>query len=750
MKFTLPKSRIIPLILLAIIGTALSLSLGLYYMGRMAQYSYKTSLEECDRLTDATAAMMKQDIENNCQALQILADSAGQHYLEEIKNNSAIIGKEQAKSILSPFWDNNAYLDMAVIGTDGKGYDRTGEEIDASGEDYFINAMMGQAGVSDRISYTKSGEPVITYAAPIMINSNCRGVLSATVTACLDPADFLEDSGQKGISFYVVNGEKALTAYFQGTDISGFNYDNALSRGYLYEKYEARMADMNFIDYFSKFYQKNNELILYQSPLGINQWTLLVGKYDIMNPMAREIFKISTTMLVVIMAGIFLLFMLLIIIQRASNRKVIQTLYLDPVTGGGNWYRFRRDVNKLLNSRQFSKKKYALINFDINRFKVINDAYGYQKGDEVLKDIYQVVKHWAGNGEPYTRYAADQFYILMSFQKENEVTDRLKDLNERLRRLRYTKVVKIYFGVYFITERTDSIDRMGEFAGIAKSRSKEHNEGMITFFDDEARGRLLEEEEIEKNMYDALKNDEFIMYLQPKYMAKNETVSGAEALVRWRNNQGALVTPGYFIPVFEKNGFIIELDIYMLRKVCEKLKDWLDRDYSPMPISVNISRIHFANPALAEEIRDIVDEYGVPHELIELELTESAFLQSKHTLIKTVVRLKNYGFVVSMDDFGAGYSSLNSLKDLPLDIVKLDGELFRISEETQRGLTVIRNTIAMAKDLHMQVVAECIETREQVEFLCLVGCDIIQGYYYAKPMPAEQFEARYLIPAGQL
>jgi EAL domain-containing protein (putative c-di-GMP-specific phosphodiesterase class I) len=285
---------------------------------------------------------------------------------------------------------------------------------------------------------------------------------------------------------------------------------------------------------------------------------------------------------------------------------------------------------------------------------------------------------------------------------------------------------------------------MGDFAGIAKNRSKENNEGMITFFDDKARGRLLEEEEIEKNMYDALKNEEFVMYLQPKYKAKEETVSGAEALVRWKNNNGALVTPGYFIPVFEINGFIIELDLYMLRKVCRQLQDWLGRGYSPMPISVNISRLHFANTSLAEEIKDIVDEYGIPHELIELELTESAFLQSKQTLIKTVIQLKNYGFVVSMDDFGAGYSSLNSLKDLPLDIVKLDGELFRITEEAERGFTVIRNTITMAKDLHMQVVAECIETREQVEFLCKVGCDIIQGYYFAKPMPVEQFETRYL------
>jgi EAL domain-containing protein (putative c-di-GMP-specific phosphodiesterase class I) len=335
----------------------------------------------------------------------------------------------------------------------------------------------------------------------------------------------------------------------------------------------------------------------------------------------------------------------------------------------------------------------------------------------------------------------------MSFTDEKEVTSRLYELNERLRQLKYTKSVKIYFGVYYITDQKDSIDRMGDFASIAKNTVKENNDGIISFFDDNARGKLLAEEEIEKNMYDALKNNEFIMYLQPKYRAKEETVSGAEALVRWHNQDGKMVTPGNFIPVFEKNGFILELDIYMIRKVCKQLRIWLDKGYHPLPISVNVSRIHFASPSLAEDIRDIVDEYKIPHELIELELTESAFLQSKETLIKTVLKLKKYGFLVSMDDFGAGYSSLNSLKDLPLDIVKLDGELFRITEEVERGLTVIRNTISMAKDLHMNVVAECIETKEQVEFLCTVGCDIIQGYYFAKPMPAEQFEIRYLAAA---
>jgi diguanylate cyclase (GGDEF)-like protein len=302
----------------------------------------------------------------------------------------------------------------------------------------------------------------------------------------------------------------------------------------------------------------------------------------------------------------------MIVTQRQANKKVVKTLYLDPVTGGENWYKFRISVSKILNSKQFLRKRFAIVNFDINRFKIINDAYGYQKGDEVLKDIYNVIKKWARPGEPYTRYAADQFYILMAFLEEDEVAQRINDLNDRLHQLRYTSVSRVSFGAYYITERQDSIDRMGEFASIAKSNVKVNAEGIISFFDDAARGRLLEEEEIEKSMNEALKNDEFHVFLQPKYQAKEETISGAEALVRWFNCNGNMVSPGYFIPVFEKNGFITELDYYMLRKVCEVIRDWLDKGYTPLPISVNISRLHFANPHLAEIIKDIVDKYEVP------------------------------------------------------------------------------------------------------------------------------------------
>ena len=732
MTTNLPKNRTAPLIIFAIFSILISLILGLYHMNRMVQYSYKMKLDTYDSLTDNIAALIKQELDNNYQSVQFSA---------ELVAKAGELSKDNILKILPVLAQDTSFCDLAIVDHDGNGYNVVGEKTEVSKELYFTNALKGKIFVSDKVIYNKDNTPARVIAAPIIDQGITKGVLLVKVNAQIRNQSLFEKELSGGSQIYILNEKKELVAFVQDTNTTDFNYASIIAKGHFIDNEDRIIQTINITGLLASRAPSN--YIWDEKQIGIHDWTVLVGRVNEENSITRDILQLTNMLWMFIIMGTMTLFTLLIIFQRRSNRRVIKTLYLDPVTGGDNWYKFRIIVNKILNSKQFAKKKFAIVNFDINRFRIINDAYGYQKGDELLKDIYGVIKKWVKQGEPFTRYAADQFYILMSFHEDNDISKRILDLNERLHKLRYTSSTKIFFGIYYITERQDSIDRMGEFAGIAKNNIKGNAEGIISFFDDVAKDRLLEEEEIEKSMNHALINNEFQVYLQPKYMAKEEKIYGAEALVRWFNSSGKCVSPSYFIPVFEKNGFITELDYYMLRKVCLVIRRWIDKGFTPLPISVNISRLHFANPQLAEIIKDIVDKYEIPHNLIELELTESAFLQNKQMLINTVNQLRNYDFLVSMDDFGAGYSSLNSLKDLPLDVVKLDGELFKMTNEVERGLTVIRNTITMAKDLHMKVVAECIETREQVEFLCGVGCDIIQGYYFAKPMTLDQFEERY-------
>jgi len=264
--------------------------------------------------------------------------------------------------------------------------------------------------------------------------------------------------------------------------------------------------------------------------------------------------------------------------------------------------------------------------------------------------------------------------------------------------------------------------------------------------------RKLWERKVEDDMDRALVNKEFKVYLQPKMNSAEETLAGAEALVRWIHPEEGFIPPNRFIPIFEQNGFIVKLDDYMLEEVSHLQAQWLSEGRKTVPISVNISRTHFTREDLAEHICRIVDKYGVPHNLIELELTESAFFDDKNLLLDTVRKMQELGFIVSMDDFGSGYSSLNSLKELHLDVLKIDAEFFRgLDEESfregnnieERGLLIVAEVIDLAKKLNMQIVAEGIESREQVDFLVSQECDLIQGYFFAKPMPVEEYAEKY-------
>lgn len=742
MRFALPKNRTAPLIIFAMIGILGILTLASFYANSMLQYSYDKQCEKYVFLSDNAASLISQEINNTLNTLQ-----RGAVYIAK----TGVFNNLTTRGMLSELCKSNSYINIVAIRSGGIGFNRDGQDQDYSEETFFKTAIQNKNYFSQSLQYDETGKPYLVQAVPIIKNDICMGVLVAWIDGEINNISMLENEIKEGASIYLINSKNELVSYIKGSDINDFNYDRLLSKGEL----RAPSDDMNEGEFSIAAYwnlnqlfkrqENNNSYIWIRKDLGINDWSVLYGKPYIVDSTTRVILDMTNLMWFIIVSATIIFFLVMILSQIKSNRRVVKTLYLDPVTGGDNWYRFRINASRIINSKQFLRRKYALVNFDINRFKIINDAYGYHKGDEILKDIYGIIKKWIKQGETFTRYAADQFYILMAFQDETELRERIMDLNDRIHQLSFTKTAQIFYGVYHITERTDTIDRMGEFANVAKNNIKGISEYNISIFDEVARKRLIEEEKIERTMNEALKNEEFQIYLQPKYVAKDETIFGAEALVRWQDSSGKFLSPGYFIPVFEKNGFITQLDLYMVRKICELLRSWLDKGYNPLPISVNISRLHFVNEHLAETIRDIVDSYQVPHHLIELELTESAFLQDKRLLINTVIRLRNYGFLVSMDDFGAGYSSLNSLKDLPLDIVKLDGELFRITDEVERGLTVIRNTITMAKDLHMQVVAECIETKEQVEFLCNVGCDIIQGYYFAKPMPVDQFEQRYIL-----
>lgn len=301
--------------------------------------------------------------------------------------------------------------------------------------------------------------------------------------------------------------------------------------------------------------------------------------------------------------------------------------------------------------------------------------------------------------------------------------------------------LRLFFGVYLVTDKEMPVSAMMERANLALKKTLQLPQHLkkIGVYDEKEHQKLEREKHLEMRMEQALKNGEFVPYLQPKYELTHETIAGAEALVRWVSPEEGMIFPGEFIPLFEKNGFIVELDLYMFEQVCKMIESWHKNGYRIIPVSVNMSRGHFLVPDFFDRYKEILERYDVPKGSIEIELTESLFLNEISTMTDLVNKIHEVGLRCSIDDFGSGYSSLNMLKDIKVDALKLDRVFFVKTEEDKRGKDIINSILHLAQNLHLQTISEGVEIRSQVEYLKEMDCDYIQGYVFAKPMPVKDF-----------
>ena len=444
-----------------------------------------------------------------------------------------------------------------------------------------------------------------------------------------------------------------------------------------------------------------------------------------------------------IMIAIFILYYLTSIISVIINiRRTSKVIYTDMTTGGKNWLYFVKRSNRILKSK-ISLNNYAVIHLKMRKYRSFCTCFGVKEGEVLVEKMYRVLRKQVKRSELVVFKENATFALMLSYENEEQLRQRIEVITNNLNML--ISNMKLYFavGVYKVNKKEADVEQLYNNAVLACDMLGEEAETQIIFYDVEMNNRRIWERKVENDMYSALTNHEFKVYLQPKISTSNEHLAGAEALVRWIHPREGFIPPNKFIPIFERNGFILKLDDYMLEEIAKQQSEWIKQGRKVVPISVNISRAHFAKEDLAEHICGIVDKYQVPHDVIELELTESAFFDDKQVLLDTVRRLRDAGFIVSMDDFGAGYSSLNSLKEMQLDVLKIDADFFRGAEAQERGLLIVSEVIDLAKKLNMKIVAEGIESREQVDFLTEQECDLIQGYFFSKPMPIHEFEEKY-------
>ena len=362
-----------------------------------------------------------------------------------------------------------------------------------------------------------------------------------------------------------------------------------------------------------------------------------------------------------------------------------------------------------------------------------------EKGNVVLKDIADIISKNVEEKGIVARLNDDVFAIMYRYSTDEQLIKLIDAIADDINNIELNIKIIPSFGIYEVVDKSIPVNTMCDKASLAKRTVKGLVDSRYAFYDESLSLAIMADKEIEDEMEEALKNGEFEMYLQPKMNMKTALPCGSEALIRWNHPKKGLIPPYKFIPLFERNGFVVEADKYMWEQACKAIHSWIEKGLEPLPISVNISRIHFKYENLVETIENLVKKYNVPKQYLELELTESAFLDNEGAVNSTIVKLQELGYTIAMDDFGMGYSSLNMLRTLPVNVLKLDRGFINEATCTERGFIVLNHVIHMARDLKATVVCEGIETNEQAEILKTAGCDIAQGFYFAKPMPLNEY-----------
>lgn len=671
------------------------------------------------------------------------------------QDRDLLVDDEVLHALMNGLEHHNGYVLVGFADTSGEAVwvderDRAHRD-NLSEEGFFQRALAGENALSRERYDHPNGELIHYFSVPIYDGktSQIKGVMFAaesqdrlrdivnhSLYAGQGLAHIIDDQGD-----YVVKSNSPLVI---ATGNNIFEVQTPLKAEVVREIQENLAAGKP--GYLTKSVYGKNRLIAY-APLSVNDWHVFYAVPEDLISAGLRTFTIGTIAIVSVATVIFVFFIILISIVNRRNRKVLEHLaFVDPVTGHKNFNRFLLDAEKIL--RHAHNENYAICYCDIKNYKYINDVFGRDVGDRMLRYLADFQNTISLEGEVCARISEDEFVALRRYKSKREIEKRFEGTAQQLAIFPETfsqgYKAELYGGVYLI-DQSDGALSLNDMLDRAIAAQEEVKLAAGTkhlgTYSKEMRDKKLWEAEVESKMEAALDNGEFKVYLQPKIdIQHGDNILGAEALVRWASSEKGPILPGRFIGLFEKNGFIIDLDRYVFDQVCRFYKETLlDGGLPPCVISVNVSRLGLMRPDFIRSYTQIRESYGIPAGCIELELTESFAFQDTVLFRSLVAECKRNGFLCAMDDFGAGYSSLNMLKSIHVDVLKLDRQFFLYGDDTTRGQELVKSIVAMAKALNMKTVAEGIEDRAQVAQLRAIGCDAIQGNVFAKPMPMEDF-----------
>lgn len=710
----------------------------LFYSNSLKNELYEDSVSKLTEISEQNVEVLRTKIQAQADAMKEVAARIAVQTDWDISYTTYTLNK-----VMQRF----PFKDMGIVFPDGSAYITGGAQLQISGENFkFMQpAFNGENIISNRVT-DLDGDQIITLMVPIYKGENVIAVLMASskVDSLQDMLNVSFFNGQ-GYSYVVRSDGRVIsessfpTSFKNVTNI--FDALKEADKGNT-KACETMQHNMQFREEGYIRYRNNADYYMSYSEIGINDWYLLSVIPVSVIDSTRSGIMASTYFLCMVIFTVFILIIIYFTSQERSKRRELQDiLYVDPITKGYSYQRFCKETREKLDE---DKRNAAVVVLDIEKFKVINELFGYEDGDRVLCYIWSLIQDWIKPGEIYSRWVADRFSMLIFYSDENELNERLNKLSDIIQNDKLEKrkgfVIRPTIGVYRVINRDIDVESMQNYASIARSKIKGNASGAgVAFYDESYKETILENKALEDRMISALKNEEFTVFYQPKYDSVTKELAGAEALIRWKNKDGSFTPPYKFIPIAEKNGFVLKLDKYVFKKVCADQKKWLEEGKKIVPVSVNLSRQHLYNPSFIEDYRKMIESRELPINFVELEVTESAMFENQDEFMSIIDRLHKIGFKILMDDFGTGYSSMMMLKSIPIDVMKLD-KSFVDDFKDEKGEKIIFYVTQLAKSMNIEVTAEGVETEEQYEFMKRMGCDKIQGFYFAKPMPREDFD----------
>lgn len=645
-------------------------------------------------------------------------------------------------------------IDIGIMITSDAVEEVSAEALDGNMAAVVQDAWNGGSGISRIYTEEDTDENMFAYAVPVYADKEVAGALAAEVGTDVF-ADVLQDrSVLHGSGYIHLISDSGKILVRSEERVIEEELDTIYDNDYIAQEEQENIKDalIKGESCFSEFTYNGETYQVLLAPLGVNGWYLFCVQTA--QSISGSIYHLMTNTQIITVVVLFIILIIIAygyrIIYR-SNHNLIKSAWYDPLTGAYNMAKFEYETAGIIENTY----EYSLAAMNIRQFKFINEIFGTRAADLLLCHMKSVIADNVTENEYYCRNSEDMFYLLLRDTDRDRIKERIGKMIQEISRYAICNNrdyrILLYCGVVIGTDVEDeepSVKKSMTHVRFALDTARQSLKNNIWFYDT----RLHEDEKlqnyVESHMNQALDNHEFKLYLQPKVNLSTGRTSGAEALVRWSAEEGRIIYPGQFIPVFEANGFCVNLDMYMLEEVCRQIRKWIDDGLTPVPVSVNQSKLLFYEADYIDNLKSLLDKYQIPAELISLEILEGLASENVNELNKRIGRLREIGFKISLDDFGSGYSSMNTLASLEIDELKFDrGFLLGLKdsgEEYERQIIIMNEIVELTKKLKISTVVEGVETKENEELVRALGCEYGQGYYYSMPMSASEFSEKYV------